>query len=73
MARTARYCLDCLLQLTPENATTPNDQAILEAIGFTKGGVPNYEAHHHIEKGICDKCGQDQVLLYYETADKGSS
>jgi hypothetical protein len=69
MARTARYCLDCLLELTPDNATTPDDQVILQAIGFTKGGFPNYEENHKIEAGTCDKCGQDRVLVYYEIAD----
>jgi hypothetical protein len=69
MARTARYCLDCLLELTPENAASRDDRIILRAIGFTKGRYPNYEKHHRIETGACEKCGQDEVLIYYEIAD----
>jgi hypothetical protein len=66
MAQTARYCLDCLLALTPENATTHDDHVILQAIGFTKGGFPNYEERHRIEAGQCQKCCQDRVLISYE-------
>ena len=69
MAQTARYCLDCLLELTPSNATTPDDYVILWVIGFTKGGHPNYEKHHNIDGGTCEKCGEDRVLVYYELAD----
>jgi hypothetical protein len=69
MARTARYCLDCLLELTPENATTREDRIILRAIGFTMGRFPNYEENHRIEGGTCEKCGQDRVLISYELAD----
>jgi hypothetical protein len=73
MAQTARYCLNCLLELTPDNATSCEDQVILQAIGFEKGGFPDYETHHKIAGGICAKCGKDTVLVYYEIGERGST
>lgn len=66
MAHTARYCLNCLLTLTPDNAMKPEDYLILQVIGFSKGGSPKYEQHHNIVGGSCEKCRKDSVLVYYE-------
>jgi hypothetical protein len=69
MAQTARYCLDCLLALMPSSASTPEDRFVLSAIGFEEGGSPNYEPHHKIDVGKCQKCNKDAVLVYYELPD----
>ena len=69
MAQTARYCIPCLLALTPYNTRTPEDQVILSVIGVTTTGSPNYEKNHKIAGGLCQKCGKDSVLIYYELPD----
>ena len=66
MLQTARYCIDCLMDLTPDNAATPEDEAILGVIISRKGDAPNYARHQRAVKGECEKCGTISVLVYYE-------
>ena len=66
MLQTARYCIDCLMDLTPDNATTPEDKAILGVIISRTGDAPNYARHRRAVSGRCEKCGRAGVLVYYE-------
>jgi hypothetical protein len=66
MLQTARYCIDCLMDLAPDNAATPEDEAILGVIISRKGDAPNYARHRRSVSGSCEKCGETSVLVYYE-------
>jgi hypothetical protein len=68
MEQTAKYCIDCLGQLSPGSATIPEDQVMLRAIEYTDGGQPNYGKAPDINMGRCTKCGNVNILVSYDLA-----
>jgi hypothetical protein len=69
MAQTAQYCIQCLMDLSPANALSPEDRLILRVLGFlAMDGAPDYAKHFKTVAGMCQKCGKDSVLIYYEVS-----
>ena len=65
MIETARYCTDCLGQLSPATATTPEDKEMLRAHQFYFGN-PSVGLGPRSEDGQCIKCGKKTKVVFYE-------
>ncbi len=65
MKETAHYCDECMSHLSPATVRTGKEKEFLTAVKFPPVSAINYERGPHTVQGICDRCGQEAVVIFY--------
>ena len=65
MKDTAHYCEECIRNLSPTTAKTGKEKEFWNAANLPPVSLVNRERGPHTAKGVCDRCGQADVVSFY--------
>ena len=65
MKETAHYCEACVSKLSPITVRTGKEKEFWNAGTFPPVTTVDYKRGPHTIQGICDRCGQAAVVIFY--------